>query len=337
MGKVVPANRQNLLEASRLLGAGALVCFPTETVYGVGGDASNPAAVRGIFEAKGRPASHPLIVHLPDAQWLDRWAAEIPDMARELAGRFWPGPLTLVLRRAADVPDEVTGGQATLALRVPSHPVARELLDLFGGGVAAPSANRFGRVSPTLARHAEQELGDRVAMVLDGGPCEVGVESSIIDLSGERPRLLRPGGVPRGMLEEVLGVNLLPVGAGPAGDAPPAPRVPGSLPGHYAPASPLFLVDGNDIEERLGSAGSAVTVLARRSRPRSSAMSEGSWHEMPLDAREYGRRLYSALRDADELGRPILVEAPPEEPEWEAIIDRLRRAGEQTATGEAGT
>lgn len=317
------------------------MCFPTETVYGVGADASSPAAVRTIFEAKGRPASHPLIVHLPDAGQLDRWAVRVPESARELARRFWPGPLTLVLERAADVPGEVTGGQSTLALRVPAHPVARELLELFGGGVAAPSANRFGRVSPTLARHAAQELGDRVALVLDGGPCEVGVESSIVDLSGERPRLLRPGGVPRQTLEEALGVKLEPVGSGDGESR--APRVPGSLPAHYAPASPLYLLSYGDIEERLaggersGGTNAPVTVLSRGPRPRSVDLPEDGWHEMPRDASEYGRRLYSALREADELGRPILVEAPPGEPEWEAVTDRLLRASRQSARGESGT
>ena len=194
--------------AVAILRAGGLVAFPTETVYGLGADASNPAAVRRIYEAKGRPSDHPVIVHVADAVQVANWAREIPETAHRLARRFWPGPLTLVLKRAPGVGDFVTGGQDTIAVRVPSHPVAQQLLRRFGGGVAAPSANRFGRVSATTAEHVRQEFGAAVACVLDGGAADVGIESTIVDLSGRAPRLLRPGAIAAGELEAALGLAL---------------------------------------------------------------------------------------------------------------------------------
>jgi L-threonylcarbamoyladenylate synthase len=207
--------------AVALLRAGELVAFPTETVYGLGADAANPAAVAKIFAAKGRPQDHPLIVHLDGAAQLDAWARDIPAYAFELAEAFWPGPLTLILKRQPGVPDAVTGGQDTVGLRVPGHPLALELLRAFGGGLAAPSANRFGRISPTTARHVREELGEAVAMVLDGGPCQVGIESTILDCTGGAPRILRPGMVGAPALGRVLG--RMP-GYGAAG----GPRVSGS-------------------------------------------------------------------------------------------------------------
>ena len=200
----------DLDRAVELLKAGELVGIPTETVYGLGADAANPAAVAKIFAAKGRPADHPLIVHIPGASHLERWAVDIPDLAYELAEDFWPGPLTLILRRAPGVPDAVTGGQDTVGLRVPGHPVALDLLRAFAaaggsGGIAAPSANRFGRISPTTADHVREELGDAVALVLDGGACAVGIESTIIDLSSGKPMLLRPGHITPAAIEAVCG------------------------------------------------------------------------------------------------------------------------------------
>ncbi len=225
-----------LARAVELLRAGRLVAFPTETVYGLGADASNPDAVARIFEAKGRPADHPLIVHLAAADAIDAWAVDVPPLARTLAAACWPGPLTLVLRRSASVPDAVTGGLPTVGLRVPAHPVALRLLRAFGGGIAAPSANRFGTVSPTTAAHVRESLGDRVDLVLDGGPSTVGVESTIVDLSGDAPAILRPGGLPREVLEAIAGVPL-PIREG--GEV----RAPGMLAAHYAPDARLELVE----------------------------------------------------------------------------------------------
>ncbi|MEM1418303.1 MAG: L-threonylcarbamoyladenylate synthase, partial [Myxococcota bacterium] len=221
-------------EAAAVLRRGGLVAFPTETVYGLGAAARDPEAVAKVFRAKGRPADHPLIVHVAHADAAPAGAARWDARAARLAERFWPGPLTLIVPKAGDVPGTVTGGQDTVGLRVPDHALARELLTAFGDGVAAPSANRFGAVSPTTAAHVALELADAVDLLLDGGPCRVGVESTIVDLSGERARLLRPGGVAAEAIEEVLGTRL----ASAAG----APRAPGTLASHYAPRAALELV-----------------------------------------------------------------------------------------------
>jgi L-threonylcarbamoyladenylate synthase len=320
MAPVVPATDANIVRAADLLRAGELVCFPTETVYGVGADAANPAALRRVFSAKGRPADHPLILHLP-ATWktddlVDEWVADVPEQARTLAERFWPGPLTLVLRRGRRVPDEVTGGQDTVALRVPAHPVAQRLLAEFGGAVAAPSANRFGRISPTRPEHAAAELGDRLAMVIDGGPSTVGVESTILDLSSGTPRLLRPGGVSRRLLADVLGEQPAAANEGEG------PRAPGRLASHYAPASPVRLVPGDALGRELEGEPHA-SVLALRPAPPAFA---GRWLRLPGEPEGYARELYSALRQLDALGRRILIESPPEGADWEAVNDRLARA-----------
>ena len=326
MARIAPATEENLRRAADLLRAGELVSFPTETVYGLGGDASNPEAVGKIFAAKGRPADHPLIVHLAGATDLPRWAATVPEEAILLAEKFWPGPLTLVLQRGPEVPPQVTGEQPTVALRVPGHPLAHRLLELFGGGVAAPSANRFGRLSPTTAQHVAAELDERVALILDGGPAEVGVESTIVDLSGAEPRILRPGGVSREQLAALLGSRLA---AGPATSG--SPRVPGALESHYAPSSGLQLLSPDLLDSRLGS--TPVSVLSPRPAPLDF---QGRWSRLPADPRGYARGLYAALRELDELGLPILVEEPPPGAEWEAVHDRLRRAsaGKGVVAGE---
>ena len=222
-------------EAAAILRGGGLVAFPTETVYGLGADAANPEAVARIFAAKGRPANHPVIVHLGSVEQLTDWATDIPPAAYRLAQHFWPGPLTLILKRHARVSDAVTGGQDTVGLRVPGHPIALALLAAFSGGIAAPSANRFGWLSPTTAAHVRTGLGASVDYVLDGGPCRVGIESTIIDLSGDYPRLLRPGTITAAGIEAVLDKPL----AAPAGEAP---HSPGMLPSHYAPQTALTLV-----------------------------------------------------------------------------------------------
>ncbi|MEQ1776535.1 MAG: L-threonylcarbamoyladenylate synthase, partial [Burkholderiales bacterium] len=247
----------NITRAVATLRAGGLVAFPTETVYGLGADASNPDAIKKVFAAKGRPHDHPLIVHVASSSQLTEWARDIPSAAHTLAKKFWPGPLTLILKRAPGVSDLVTGGQDTVAIRVPSHPVAQALLQAFGGGVVGPSANRFGRVSATTADHVRQEFGDAVDCILDGGACDVGIESTIIDLSGSKPALLRPGWITAAQIESALGLSLT------APDAQ-SPRAPGTLEKHYAPRTPVMLVEGDLIDELARSfarQGKRVAVL----------------------------------------------------------------------------
>ena len=318
-----------------LLQAGELVAFPTETVYGLGADAANPEAVARIFAAKGRPADHPLIVHLAGAAYLERWAIDIPQTAWDLAEAFWPGPLTLILKRGPQVPYAVTGGQETVGLRVPSHPVALDLLRAYaqaGGGrqgmsgVAAPSANRFGRISPTDAAHVREELGDAVALVIDGGRCAVGIESTIIDLSrdGQPPRLLRPGHVTPEQIASVIGVIPELPGAVSGG----VPRVSGSLDGHYAPRTPMRLVAGEQLASLVGErqrAGQRCGVLAHRA-PAAAAAPQ-AYRQLPDDAPGYARGLYAALRELDQADIDlIVVEAIPATAEWAAVADRLRRS-----------
>jgi len=315
-------SKADITRAVALLKAGALVAFPTETVYGLGADASNADAVRKIYAAKGRPANHPLIVHVADAVQLANWARDIPSFAHTLAKKFWPGPLTLVLKRNPRVPDAVTGGQDTVALRVPSHPVAQQLLRTFGGGVAAPSANRFGHVSATTAAHVREEFGDTVACVLDGGASDVGIESTIVDCSGKTPALLRPGWITPQQLEAALGAPLA------APDAS-APRVSGTLEKHYSPQTPLQLMEGDlvvELARSLTRQGKRVAVLARTTlRP---VMDGLVWLAAPADAAGYAHDLYANLRELDHAGcDAILVEQPPEQVEWMAIRDRLNRAG----------
>jgi L-threonylcarbamoyladenylate synthase len=312
---------RDIEHAVGVLRAGGLVAFPTETVYGLGADASNAAAVRRIFEVKGRPASHPVIVHLADGVQLANWARDIPEAARKLALKYWPGPLTLILRRARGVGDEITGGQDTVALRVPSHPMAQQLLGRLGGGIAAPSANRHGRVSATTAEHVRREFGAAVDCVLDGGAAEVGIESTIVDLSGAQATLLRPGWISAVEIERVLGARL----AAPARDAP---RAPGTLAAHYAPETPLTLVEGgllNELAATLTRQGKKVAALAfSEARPLLSGV---TWLAAPRDAAGYAHALYARLRALDAEGcDAILVERPPREAAWTAINDRLARA-----------
>jgi L-threonylcarbamoyladenylate synthase len=308
-------------KAAALLRQGELVAFPTETVYGLGADAANPAAVAKIFAAKGRPSDHPLIVHIPGVEHLDRWAREIPETAFALAKAFWPGPLTLILKRQPDVPDAVTGGQDTVGLRVPGHPLALELLKSFGGGVAAPSANRFGHVSPTTAQHVHDELGAAVAMVLDGGPCRVGIESTIVDLTGPQSRILRPGMISAADLGRVLG--RVP---GTGDDA--VPRVSGSLESHYAPRTPLALLQPDvvifAVREALA-ANQRIGVIA----PMASPLSDEriAWREIAGDHAGFAHEIYARLRELDSLGcARIVVQKPPQAENWRAVNDRLQRA-----------
>ncbi len=326
----LPLDWDAISRAADVLRRGGLVAMPTETVYGLAADASNADAVRAVFSAKGRPADHPVIVHVADAGTLGEWTAEVPTAARELTAAFWPGPLTLVLKRDARVSDLITGGQDTVGLRSPAHPWARALLQRFGGALAAPSANRFGRISPTTAQHVVDELGLKPAgvvdMVLDGGPCPVGIESTIVDLSGPQPLLLRPGAITREQLQAVLKV---PVAAAHGA----APRAPGRLEKHYAPRTPLEVVPPAEIAQRVASLRpSTVAVLA----PAWAVPTEPNLvlhlvaAESPTD---YARRLYEQLRRLDASGaQRLIVAAPPIDPEWEAVMDRLQRASAGSAT-----
>ncbi|MGD6741055.1 L-threonylcarbamoyladenylate synthase [Streptomyces sp. BH106] len=319
-----PAGDIHIDEAVGVLRAGGLVALPTETVYGLGADAENPAAVARIFETKGRPPNHPLIVHIGGAEHLDDWADDVPEAARLLAERFWPGPLTLVLRRSGRVPHETTGGLETVGVRVPDHPVALELLKAFGGGVAAPSANRFGSVSPTTAEHVRTELGDGVDFVLDGGPCDVGVESTIVDATSESLSILRPGGVTREDLELALGRPL---------DVPDTSevRVPGQHPSHYAPNARVVLVDPEELlaetvrAHELGHRVGVFLPSALAGAPETAKAHAVAAVPASLDA--YARGLYGYLRDLDEQGCDlILASLPAQDGLGLAIANRLRRA-----------
>lgn len=284
--------------AAEVLRGGGLVAFPTETVYGLGADACNERAVRRIFAVKGRPANHPLIVHTIDP-W--SWTEEPSSDALKLAERFWPGPLTMILKRSVIVPDSVTGGQDTVGVRVPAHPLALGLLGRFGGGIAAPSANRFGKVSPTTAQHVRDDLGGAVDLIVDGGPCDIGLESTIIDLSGDLPAILRPGGATREMIEDTLGRSLsCPTELGP--------RAPGRLKSHYAPRARVVVAPAEELEAQAAgfrSAGRRVEVI-----------------EKPQ-----ARDLYARLRAADARGADIiLISRPLESGIGQAIADRLKKA-----------
>ncbi len=318
------ADARDIATAVAALRAGQLVAFPSETVYGLGADASNPDAVRRIFEAKGRPADHPVIVHVASAAQMGDWARDIPPSAFALAEAFWPGPLTLVLRRRPHVSDLVTGGQDTVGIRVPSHPVAQALLQAFGGGVAGPSANRFGRISPTTAAHVREELGDRVDIVLEGGESDVGIESTIIDLSGPEPALLRPGMLDIARAEALLGMPLRSPGIA-------SPRVSGMLASHYAPRTPTRLVTPDALVAAVQATNARVAVLARRPRP--AELPATRWIEAPASATAYAHDLYASLRTLDHAEVDlILVEAVPASSDWTAIRDRLGRAATRPET-----
>lgn len=295
--------------------------MPTETVYGLAADARNPDAVAKIFAAKGRPADHPLIVHLAYAAQMRDWAAELPDTALALAQAFWPGPLTLILPKKSFVPLQVTGGQDTIALRVPAHPVALWLLRAFEGGVAAPSANRFGRISPTLASHVAEELGDAVDCILDGGPCLVGVESTILDLTDHQPTILRPGRITRTQLETILQSDV-------ALKSQHKIRAPGMMAAHYAPRTQALLCEQSmlvDEFDRLCASGRRVGVLSF-SHEFSDWPCEHQRH-LPDKPEDYESGLYHALRELDRLDLDsILVERPPAQEAWAAVNDRLEKA-----------
>ncbi len=315
--------------AAAVFKAGGVVAFPTETVYGLGADASNAQAIAKIYALKGRPSTHPVIVHLARRSQMHAWAREVSPLAVELAERFWPGPLTLILRRASHVLDAVTGGQDTVALRVPSHPVAQALLERFNGGVVAPSANRFGRVSATCAAHVRAEFGTSLDLLIDGGECSVGLESTIVDVSGPRPVQLRPGGISTAALEAALGQPLSKPDAA-------APRAPGTLRAHYAPSTPLMLVEPDLAPELVRTLARQERKLAVLSFTALRPLVPGLvWLSAPADPAGYAHALYANLRELDAAGVDvIIVERPPERPEWLAVLDRLTRAAAGSGASE---
>lgn len=307
-------NPAEIRRAAEILRAGGLVAFPTETVYGLGADASSAAAVARLFAAKGRPADHPVIVHFATAEAAFSFAREIPPEARKLAERFWPGPLTLVLKRSEKAKDFVTGGQDSVGLRVPSHPVARELLREFGDGVAAPSANRFGNISATTAAHVRDEM--KVELVLDGGASEVGIESTIVDVSSSSLVLLRPGRISKEQIQDLLKIKI-------RDKQSDSLRHSGGLERHYAPRTPASLVAPHALDAEIAKRGASVAVLAF-SRPDERV---DCWIRMPREPQAYAQRLYAALRELDGAGcGAILIETPPDTSEWTAVRDRLSRA-----------
>jgi len=317
--------RAALERAAEVLRAGGLVAFPTETVYGLGAHALDPAAIESIYRAKGRPSYNPLIVHVADVGAARRLAAGWPEAAELLAARFWPGPLTLVLPKSSEIPDAVSAGLPTVALRVPAHPVAHALLRTAGIPLAAPSANRSTEISPTTAEHVRRSLGDRVELILDGGPCPVGIESTVLSLAGGVPTVLRPGTLSIDELRAVIG-DVEPVSADPRGKA--ARPSPGMMDRHYAPRAEVvitadFAARIHDGRTTGDGAPSQAAVLSR-----SGALPDGVHGvKMPSDAREYAARLYAVLHELDERGFDrILVEPVPATPEWAGVRDRLRRA-----------
>ncbi|MFI4894768.1 MAG: L-threonylcarbamoyladenylate synthase [Steroidobacterales bacterium] len=332
MVKVLRATHLELDAAVQALRDGELVAFPTETVYGLGAHAGHPAALRRVFELKGRPTSHPLIVHLDSVRYLTRWAREVPAAAERLAASFWPGPLTLVLPRAPNVHPLVTGGEDTVAVRIPAHPMAQQLLTAFGGGIAAPSANRYGRVSPTRAEHVREEFGDAVRVVLDGGDCKIGLESTIVACLDDTVRLLRPGSIGLSQLRHAIGGEVL------TQPSPAAPRAPGNERTHYAPTTPLSIAGSEQIEQladELSAAGNRVAVLAQRAPMRAHQFV--TWINAGQRPDAYAHDLYARLRALDRAGCVrILVQEVPGDERWDAVRDRLARAASASLADSVG-
>lgn len=306
----------------QMLKSGGLVAFPTETVYGLGADATNPTAVAKIFAAKGRPGTNPLIVHIADSSVARRYATHWTDTATKLAARFWPGPLTLVLPKSPDIVDAVTAGRGTVGLRVPDHPLALGLLRAFDGPVAAPSANKSNRISPTAAQHVRDELGDSVDLILDGGPCKVGIESTVLDLSGDSPMILRLGGVSRQQIEAVIG----PVGLLQQVASEESAKSPGQLPVHYSPRTAAWRFD-RATERKIQTERASPSIGIIRVSSTEAVHSGGATIALSCNPEIYARDLYCALRELDSMGlTAIYIEMPPDQPEWAAVRDRILRA-----------
>lgn len=310
-------------KAVSILQQGGLVALPTETVYGLGADATNSEAVRRIFLAKERPEDHPLIVHVAKIEQLADWAREIPPQALQLAEAFWPGPLTLILKKQPQVLDIVTGGQDTVGVRIPGHPVARALLEAFGGGLAAPSANKFTHISPTTASAVFDELGREVDLILDGGACEVGLESTIVDMTQGQPVILRPGMITAEAIEAVLKQPVM------SKAIETVTKVPGMHHLHYAPTTKTSLIEHFDIPLLLQtiSPDDLPVVLMVRNEPLIPMTDQVFWVKMPADPKEYAHDLYRTLRSLDSLHyKRIIIENVPNDRAWCAIADRLKKA-----------
>lgn len=318
---ILPATPKNIARAVQCLKNGGLVGMPTETVYGLGADASNPDAVKRIFAAKNRPENHPLIVHIASIEQLTDWAQDIPESAYQLAQHFCPAPLAFILKKRPNVSGIVTGGQNTVALRIPNHPVALELLRQFDGGIAAPSANRFCRISPTQAQHVADELGDDVDLILDGGACQIGVESTIVDLSGDKPTILRFGQITRSEIEAVLQTAVFI----PDSLSQTTVRTAGMMAIHYAPTTPAFCCETHLLLEQLKNETQKIGVLTCGSKMPETA--NLTVMELPANAVNYAQNLYAKLRELDALKFDfIVVEKPPQNEAWAAINDRLSKA-----------
>lgn len=311
----------DIQKAASLLKLGKLVAFPTETVYGLGADASNPSAVTKIFAVKKRPADHPVIVHLGHLNQLTHWAQNISSAALKLAKHFWPGPLTLILPKAANVAEIITGGQNTIGIRIPSHPIAQALLKSFGSGIAAPSANRFGQLSPTSATHVQADLGTDIDMVLEGDTCTIGIESTIVDISSGIAHILRPGAITAAQISQVLQQPVYYLDRSSV-------RAPGMLLKHYAPRTKLEIVPAVLLKQKINTLLTQdlkIAVMARH--PANFVHPNLKWHMMPTIASEYAHALYAYLHAIDmENPAIILVEAVPVDEEWMAISDRLQKA-----------
>lgn len=322
--KILSADESSIEIAAKALSDGLLVAFPTETVYGLGANASDAEAIKRLYEAKGRPSNHPVIVHLARMDQLSEWASVVPESARRLGEALWPGPLTMILPKASHVRDDITGGQHSVGLRIPNHPVAQALLKKFGGGIIAPSANKFGRLSPTTAADVAADFEHEVAIVLDGGACEVGIESTIVDFTVSPPRILRPGMVLAEQIEAIIGELQRP--GAPVVSSAPLTRAPGDLPSHYAPATPLRLLDAADLSHRLKDLrhkGLKVCVLSFES----NQAGDIPWIVAPRQPALYAHELYRNLRMLDRNKAAfILVENVPRTDDWSGVADRLRRA-----------
>jgi L-threonylcarbamoyladenylate synthase len=322
--------------AAKVIRSGGLVGLPTETVYGLAADAENDTAVAQVFKAKGRPADHPLIVHVADAKAVAHFAADVPQFARQLMAAFWPGPLTLILARRAGVASAAAGGQNSIGLRCPSHPVAQALLRSINGGLAAPSANQFGRVSPTTALHVQAEFGADL-MILDGGACTVGIESTIIDCTRGAPVLLRPGAITPDQVQARCGLRVLSKGELTPADTS-APRASGTLASHYAPKAPVRLMDARTLQAELNLPGPGLSnqnssagvdpLIAIYSRAQlKTGSAKVLLKRMPEDAVAAAQELFSVLRGFDDQGVQLIwIEAPPATPEWDGVRDRMQRA-----------
>lgn len=315
--------QEQILKAIEVLKKGGLVVFPTETVYGLGADARNEQAIKKVFAVKGRPAHHPLIVHLASLEQLNNWAVNIPESAIELAKYFWPGPLTIILQKHPQVSNLITGNQNTIAIRMPRHPLTLEMLQQFGSAIVGPSANSYGKISPTTVQHIARDLGNKVDYILDGGPCEIGIESTIVNFTSNIPQILRQGSISAELITKVVGISLTPNNTKPHNI-----RTPGSSKTHYAPSKPLYLSSSIEflniaklaIKENLN-----YSYLSFQKCPTQNK--HVIWLQAPDDPTLYAKNLYAYLHQLDVLNNQcIVVEMPPLQPAWTAIIDRLTRA-----------